>query len=189
MSANPVLPMEESPEAYHETLTGRIGRGGLSLGEALGYATQIAVCLRDLHSQGLVYGAVSSQLILLGPLGATLRSSGTLAHLGDPANDVAAFGVVLNEMLRGTDGPQDLCEQMNSLAVRCQDDAPGMKQVAIALRLLRLEARHGAVPVRRLALAPRPKAAARKSKVRVRVHLSLHWKPLVNLLAFALSGK
>ena len=120
-----------------------MGRGRLSLGESLRYATQIGTCLRDLHMQRLVYGAVSSQLILLGPSGATLRTNGGLTHLGDGQFDVMAFGAVLGEMLRGVDGPEELKGEIGALAVRCQEETPDMRQVLIALRLLGLQARQG----------------------------------------------
>jgi hypothetical protein len=189
MSANAV-PLEPSVEGYQESLTERMGRGRMPLAEALGYATRIAACLRDLHTQRLVYGAVSSQLILLGPSGATLRGSEGLRHLGDGHRDVTAFGGVLAEMVRRVDGPEDLCAELNSIAVRCQDEGPDMQQMLLCLRLLAL--RCGAPVVRRPVLVLR---TARGSKpgpaesVRLRLHMCLRWKPLVNLAAFALSGK
>jgi len=74
---------EQCAETYGETLAERMERGPLPVGEALRYAIQIARYLRDLHAQGLVYGAVSSHLIVLAPSGACLRPSGGVAHLGD----------------------------------------------------------------------------------------------------------
>jgi len=189
VSANAVE-VAESAGVYQESLTERMGRGRLPLAEALRYATQIAACLRDLHMQRLVYGAVSSQLILLGPSGATLRSGGGLTQLGEAHHDVMAFGALLGEMLRGMDGPEDLRTEIGALAMRCQKDAPGMQQVLIALRLLALLARQGTVTVRGPVAARSREAAAKpQSKVRIRVRIALHWKPLANLAAFALLGE
>jgi serine/threonine protein kinase len=186
MSANPVIPFNQNAEPFEESLTGRMGRGRLPIAEALGYATQIAACLRDLHTQGLVYGALNSQSIVLGPAGASLRSSGSFAHLGDARADVTAFGLVLSEMLRKVDGPDAWCAELNALAVRCQDDAPGMRQVLMVLRLLRLRVRQGAVKVLRPILVPRPEPVPRGKRVWARLHLSLHWKPLVHVVASVL---
>jgi len=186
MSANAV-PLEPNVEGYQESLTERMGRGRMPLAEALGYATRIAACLRDLHSQRLVYGAVSSQLILLGPSGATLRNSGCLTHLGDGRRDVTAFGAVLAEMVRRVDGPEDLCAELNSIAVRCQDDAPDMQQVLLCLRLLAL--RSGTAAARPPVLVLRTAKPGPAERIRLRLHMCLRWKPLVNLAAFALSGK
>jgi hypothetical protein len=187
MSANPVVPMceapeAEAPEAYQETLTERLGRGRLTLAEALGYATEIAGCLRDLHMQGLVYGAVSSQLVVLSEQGASLRNSGSLARLGNAQGDVTAFGLMLNEMLRRVDGPAALCAEMNSLAVTCQDGAVGMQQAAVTLRLLALKARHTHVRAPGPVLVTPPVG----DHASVRLKFSLHWRPLVNLMTSAL---
>ena len=184
MSAIPVLPLAESPEGYHETLTERLGRGRLPLAKALGYATEIAAGLRDLHMQGLVYGAVSSHLVVLSEHGARLRNRGSLARLGDSRGDVAGFGLLLNEMVRRVDGPEGLCAQLNSLAVLCRDGSAGMQRVVVTLRLLALKARHGKAPGRKPVLvAPRT-----RGRGLVRIRFSLHWKPLVNLVSLALSG-
>lgn len=183
------LAIEEPVEPDYESLTERMGRSPLPVAEALRHATQIATCLRDLHMQHLIFGAVSSQLIQLGPKGASLRSSGALAQRGDASRDVKGLGAVLGEMLPRLEGPPELVAEMAALAVRCQEEKPDMQQVSIALRLLGMRARHGAVavcwppPVRRAHEAPK------KRPVRLRLHLALHWKPLVNLAAFALSGK
>jgi hypothetical protein len=140
-----------------------MGRGRLPLAKALRYATQVAACLRDLHRQGLVYGAVSSQLILLGPRGATLRNSGTSAQLGDPRRDVAAFGAVLSEILRRVEGPERLCAEIQSLALLCQDQTVDMRQALIGLRLLGLQAEQITAAARRL--AKRPRGSGRLSAV------------------------
>ena len=175
-----------------ESLTERMGRGRLPIEEALGYATQIATCLRDLHLQRLAYGAVSSQLIVLGPSGATLRTNGGLAHLGERHFDVTAFGWVLGEMLRATDGPEELREKIAALAVRCQEETPDMQQVLIALRLLGLEARQDMAVKRGLMPARIPEGAARpkvRETVRLRFHTMLQWRPLASLASSALSSK
>ena len=191
MSAAAVA-VAETEEIFQESLTERMARGRLPLAEALRYAIQIATCLRDLHLQRLVYGAVSSQLIVLGPAGATLRSSGGLTHLGEAHDDAQAFGAVLGEMLRGIDGPEELRAEMGVLAAHCQEEAPDMQQVLIALRLLGLQARQSMVARPRPVLVRRPESAAKpqvKKAVRLRLHMTLHWKPLASLAAFALAGK
>jgi hypothetical protein len=187
MSAH-AIPVEEGAEAYQESLTERMGRGRLSLAEALRFATQIATCLRDLHAQHLVYGAVSSQLIQLSPSGATLRSTGGLTRLGDGHHDVASFGAVLSEMLRRMDGPEDLRAEIEALAMRCREEAPDMQQVLITLRLLTLQARQGAGTVRRPLRARAPKRAA-KTETESGRRLPWQWKPLANLAALGLWGK
>jgi hypothetical protein len=186
MSANPVIPFNQSAEPFQESLTDRMGRGRLPLAEALAYAIQIAASLRDLHAQRLVYGAVSSQLIVLGPAGAELRSSGSLTRLGNARADVTSFGTVLSEIMRKVDGPEAICAEMNALAVRCQDDVPDMRQVVVLLRLLRLRFRQGSVRVLRPILVPPPEEAPRTKKAFLRLHLSLHWKPLVHLVSAVL---
>jgi hypothetical protein len=155
-------------EPHEESLAERMGRGPLPLTEVLGYATQIATCLRDLHMNRLVYGAVSSQLILLGPSGATLRSSVGLIPLGDGHKDVKAFGAVLDEMLHGMDGPEEFREKIGALAMRCQEEAPDMQQVLIALRILGLQARQGPVVARSPAPVRQPAAVAKRDVVRAR---------------------
>src|ERR1017187_1561920 len=109
--------IEGRGEGYQESLTERMGRAPLPVEEALRYAIRIATCLRDLHRQRLAYGAVSSQLILLGPAGASLRSDGGLAKLGDSHPDVAGFGAVLGEMCRRVVGPRRCAR--DSMRWRC----------------------------------------------------------------------
>jgi hypothetical protein len=141
-----------------------MGRGPLPLAEALRYATEIAISLRDLHMNGLVYGAVSSQLILLGPSGATLRGAGGPLPLGDGHKDVMAFGAVLSEIQRGIDGPEDFREKLGALATNCQEGAPDMQQVLIALRILGLQARQGMVAEERYGAALESARPARRDR-------------------------
>jgi serine/threonine protein kinase len=133
--------MEGSGEGYRESLAERMARAPLPVEEALRYAIGIATCLRDLHRHGLVYGAVSSQSILLDPAGASLRSSCGLARLGGRHPDVAGFGAVLGEMRRRVVGPEAPCEKLERLAMRCQEETADMQKVLIALRLLAIEER------------------------------------------------
>ena len=146
MSSAPVTG-DELAESYQESLTERFRRGRLPVAEALLYAAQIAACLRDLHMQGLVYGDVNSQTIMLGPSGASLPSDGTPAHLGEPHYDVVGFGAMLEEMLRRVEGPKIMQIEIGQLAVRCRTEALDMQQVLITLRLLTLRARLGPVAV------------------------------------------
>ena len=78
-----LVEMAEIAEAHQDSLAERLARAPLSLGEALRCATEVAAALRDLHRQGLAYGAVSSQLIEMGRAGATLRPTGALKRLED----------------------------------------------------------------------------------------------------------
>jgi hypothetical protein len=191
MSAAPVA-MEAPVEAYQETLTERLGRGALPVAEALRYATQVATCLRDLHMQGLVHGAVSSQLILLGPTGASLRIGASLAQLGDARYDVTGFGDMLGEMLRWVRGPEVLHIEIGRLAIRCQSGALDMQQVLITLRLLAMRARLGAASAPGPVLVGRVEAVRRtvsKEAVLHWIRMARQWKPLASLAAFALSGK
>jgi len=137
--------IEGRGEGYQESLTERMGRAPLPVEEALRYAIQIATCLRDLHRHRLICGAVSSQLILLGPAGTSFRTNGGLARLGDPHPDVAAFGAVLEEMQRRVVGPEALRQKLEALATRCQAETADMQKVLIALRLLALQGRQSAV--------------------------------------------
>jgi len=182
--------VEAPAEAYQETLTERFRRGPLPVAEALQYATQVATCLRDLHMQGLVHGAVSSQLILLSPTGASLRTGGSLAQLGDAHFDVTGFGGVLGEMLRWVRGSEVLHIEIGQLAIRCQMDALDMQQVLITLRLLALRARLGTVADFRPVLVRRAEAARRpalKETMLHWAHMARQWKPVASLAAFALS--
>ena len=185
------IPISENMEERQESLTERMARGRLSMPETLRYAIGIAGCLRDLHRQGLAYGAVSAQSILLSPSDAALRNSGGLTGLGDASQDVTAFGALLEEMLRAADGPDDLRQEVDALAMRCQEEAPEMRYVLIVLRLLGLQARLMASQARMPALPPPPQAlpTPKAERVRLRVRFSLHWRPLANLAAFALSNK
>jgi len=179
---------EQCAETYGETLAERMERGPLPVGEALRYAIQIARYLRDLHAQGLVYGAVSSHLIVLAPSGACLRPSGGVAHLGDRRDDVAAFGGVLREILPALQ-TSDSRDAMAALARHCEQDTPDIRHVTVALRLIALRMRHRAAGVRRPGAARRPEPSAiRRKRVRLRIRMTLRWKPLVNLAALALSG-
>jgi hypothetical protein len=194
MSTNLVeIPARE--EAHQDSLAERMVRAPLLLPEALRCATEIATALRDLHEHGLAYGAVSSQLIELGPAGATLRATGTLKRLGDSHRDVMAFGEVLQEMLDRDEtaggGLQGLHEEARALAERCRTEAPPMRQVLIALRLLVFEARFRgpAVRPRRAVVRRMPVAAApverapvhARVRIRIRIRLALQWKPLASL--------
>jgi hypothetical protein len=190
MSGN-LIEMAERVEAHQDSLAERLARAPLSLDEALRCATEIAAALRDLHRQGLAYGAVSSQLIEMGRAGATLRPTGALKRLGDGRGDVAAFGAVLDEMLRRAETagipPDTLREEAGALARRCSNESPAMQQVLITLRLLVFEARQRGTSVRPTVVRPMPAAAtppdAPWPHVRARVRLALHWRPLAGLAA------
>jgi hypothetical protein len=166
--------IEGRGEGYRESLTERMGRAPLPVEEALRYAVRIATCLRDLHRQRLVYGAVSSQSILLGPAGASFRNDGGRAKLGDRHPDVAGFGAVLGEMCRRVVGPEALRERLDALAMHCQEETADMQNVLIALRLLALLERQSAVVARRPVL---------------RAKVARKWTLLANIAAFAMWGK
>jgi len=186
MSAAAVA-MDPHAATYEESLAERLSGGSLAPDEVLRYAIAIATGLRDLHRQGLVYGAVSSHLILLGPSGAFLRSSGGLAQLGDSREDVKAFGALLGELLRGVEAAEEFRAEIDRLALSCREEIPEMRHVLIVLRLLRL--RQTGPARRRPVVVRQPAAPAQKQKIRLRIHMALHWKPLVNLVAAALTGK
>ena len=187
MSAVPAV-LEETGEAFQESLTERMGRGALPVAEALRYMIQIATCLRDLHMQGLVYGAVSSQLILLTPAGAALRTGGCLAQLGEPRHDVSAFGELLGEMLRNTEGPGILQIELGRLAILCQMDTPDMQQVLITLRLLAMRARQRAAVALPISTS-RVSVETKAHSFGLRWQAALHWKPLAGLAALVLWAK
>ena len=167
-----------------------MGRGRLPVTEALLYATQIATCLRDLHAHKLVYGAVSSQLILLARTGASLRTSGTLLQMGEGRDDVAAFGAVLGEMLGKLEGSMALQIEIGRLALQCQVEDPGIQQVLIALRLLGLRDRQNEVAAARpMPVAYEQAPAAKpewKDSVLEWAQVARQWKPVAGLAALLL---
>jgi len=78
---------------------------------------------------------------------------------------------------------------MAALARHCEQDTPDIRHVTVALRLIALRMRHRAAGVRRPGAARRPEPSAiRRKRVRLRIRMTLRWKPLVNLAALALSG-
>lgn len=187
MSAAAVA-LEARAEGQQESLTERLSRGPISLEEAVRHAVRIATCLRDLHSQGLIYGAVSSQLIQIGQWGAFLRTAGGLAQLGDGRIDVAAFGTVLDEMLRRLEGPEKWRAELDELATECRRQTPDMQQVLIALRLMGLRMRQRAVLVR----TPVPQAVALpavQQTVQRWAQAARQWKPLASFAALAVWTK
>ena len=196
MSTNAVQIIEEEAEvkAFQESLSDRMSRGPLPLTEALRYAAQIATTLRDLHQQGLVYGAVSSQLIVLDAKGAGLRNTAGLKRLGDPRVDVAAFGAVLAELMRGTEGAERLRTEVRALANRCGTELPEMQQVLITLRIISLETRQESINARR---GPRPVLVRRAAKqaspdffafMDARLRTALAWRPAIHFPAFHFSS-
>ncbi len=187
MSANPVIiPEIEAAEPYQECLLDRIARGRLPLAETLAHVFRLARTLKDLHAQGLAYGAVSSPLVLLGPAGAELRNSIGLMRLGEPAGDVTGLGKLLEEMLGHTDGPAEFLEELRALAIHCQTETPDMRQVVIALRLVGIRMRQSAGPVLRPVLVPLPRPEPEEPKtsfvnsLRASLNAVLTWKPLAN---------
>jgi len=183
------LAAEPCAEALEESLAERLSRGSLPEDEALQHSIAIAASLRDLHKQGLVYGAVSAQVIVLRVLGACMSGSRGLAQFGDSREDVKAFGAVLGEILRRSEGSDEFRVEMERLARLCREETPEMRYVLTRLRLLRLRqnlpANHGLRP----ALVPLPAAPATTPKIRLRIRMALHWRPLVNLVAAALAGR
>jgi hypothetical protein len=156
LMSSKIVETAEQAETHQESLTERMARSPLSLAEILRYATEIAAALRGLHQSGLEYGAVSAQLILLGPAGAALRPTGALHCLGDGRSDVKAFGAVLADMLRrekpGSASLDGIRQRARALSQRCLKESPDMQRVLIALRLMALMARQGGAKVRK---APR----------------------------------
>ncbi|HUB77423.1 MAG TPA: hypothetical protein VMB03_01435 [Bryobacteraceae bacterium] len=167
-----------------ESLAGRMSRGVLPPGEALRHAIAIAAGLRDLHKQGLVYGTVTASQVLLVPSGAVLRNGGGLMQLGDCREDVKSFGAVLSEILRRSEGPSEFKTEIGQLASRCREESLEMRYVLTRLRLMRL--RQNAPAKRKLILV---RQTAKMPRFRLRVHMTLRWRPLVNLVAAALTGK
>jgi len=176
-------------ETHHEGLAERMARGPLTLEETLRYAIQVAACLRDVHSQGLIHGALTSHAILLSQSSLSLPASGGLLQLGDPHGDVKGFGAVLREMLAGLEA-SSWRDEIASLAARCEDGTPHMQHVVIDLRLVALRLHHASTVRRRSIEVAVPRIpVANRRPGRMRIRMSLHWRPLANLVALAFSGR
>jgi len=191
MSIDTAQIAESAAEPPTESLAERLARCPLPLQEALRCAMQVGTALRRLHAEGLAYGEVSSQLIFVGESGAVLRPAPRPQNVGEPGGDVTAFGKLLDEMLRceDTEGEALHCirAEAHMLALRCRSESPSMQHVLINLRLL-------AVLIRQQGTVARPvtcqtqsamlssSAGVVRPRVRIRIRMSIRWKPLARLV-------
>lgn len=132
--------VQPAPESLAERLT----RGPLTFREALRISTGVAAQLRNLHANGLEYGALSAQTVVIGPGGAGLVPRNGVARKAGSHGDVAVFGELMELMLDGALTAHHLLGlwgEAAALAHRCLKQAPEIQQVLIALRLLGMRTR------------------------------------------------
>jgi ribosomal protein S27AE len=147
---------------HEESLANRLARGPLPLPLALRCATDVATGLRELYRAGRAHGDVSPASVVLRSTGAALLPPDGLVSDANPRTDVAAFGTVLHQMLRGNEPPQGgrlatvspagLHAAATRLASKClatpREQAPSIQMVVSEVRLLNLLARQSAAKAR-----------------------------------------
>jgi len=143
-----------------ECLSEQIADGVLPLATALGYATDVAAALRELHGEGRAHGEVGPDHVRVRSQRAVLLPSRPSSRQADPRSDIVAFGALLYELLTGSKPPRDLSNAMAApvpragpegvrraaqhLALRCLaavDPALHMQQALMEVRLYSLMAR------------------------------------------------
>jgi len=150
------------PEPAPDVCLAELPRDGvLPLATALGYATDVATALRELHAEGRAHGEAGPDDVRVGPRGAVLPPPPASSRRGDQRADMVAFGALLFELVTGSKPPRDLSsvavplaprvgsEGLRAaairLALRClgaaSDPAPHMQQALMEVRLYSLMAR------------------------------------------------
>ncbi len=151
------------PESGHEGPVGGKGlsaaedRGALPLAAALGYATGVAVALRERHGEKPAQTNGGPDRVPVGPLGPVLHPSERASPQAEQDSDIVAFGALLYELMTGSRPPQDVSRFVRKrdplvgpdgvrtaatcLAVRCMaGDSQGMQRILTELRLYKLMA-------------------------------------------------
>lgn len=157
-------------EVAGESLEERLTRGAISFREALQISTDLAAALRDLHANGLEYGDLNAQTVVIGARGAGLAPGGGLAHKADGRSDVGAFGELMELMLDGAETPDHmlgLWAEAAGLAQQCLTRAPKIQQMVMPLRLLGVRARM-ALPAPPGDRAPAAELGARLESIALR---------------------
>jgi len=114
-----------------KTLGQLIGRKGLRLRAALGYAVQIAEGLAVAHEAGIVHGNLSSANVIINKPGEAKILDFGLAKQGDESTDIFSFGRMLRQMISGdraADLPNsarhEIPRQLERIIARCLDENP-----------------------------------------------------------------
>ena len=119
---------------------------GLPVATSGDLVAQVAATVADLHRAGIVHGRLTADHVLLGPGGRAVLTGFADARRGDPADDVAALGVLLSRLVapheggpvipesrraRGGDGGRRAA--LLTLADRAQADDPAARPTAAEL--------------------------------------------------------
>jgi hypothetical protein len=117
-------------------LSNLIGSDPLPLATALGYATDVAAALRDLHAEGRAHGHVGPEHLQVGPHGMLLRPGGS-PRPADQRSDVVDFGALLYQLITGSTPPRDLSEAALPRTPRVGPGGIRNAATRLALRCLR----------------------------------------------------
>jgi len=110
--------------------------GILPLATALGYATEVAATLRELHAEGRGHGEVGPDHVHVGTRGAVLLPPRAQSRRADQYSDVVAFGALLYELMTGSEPPQDLSTVATPLRPRLGPQGVRTAATRLALRCL-----------------------------------------------------
>ena len=122
-----------------KTLGQLIGRKGLRLGEALGYAVQIADGLAAAHEAGFAHGNLSSANVIVNKAGEAKILDFGLAKQGDESTDIFSFGRMLRQMISGdraadlqNSARPEIPRQLERIIARCLDENPQRRWQSMA---------------------------------------------------------
>src|SRR5712671_3926789 len=90
-----------SDPARKDTLADALAQGPLALADALAYAVQLAVALRELHAMDRAHGKVVPAGIVLKPSGVELLPGRLYFDDPERETDVRGWGAVFYEMVAG----------------------------------------------------------------------------------------
>jgi tRNA A-37 threonylcarbamoyl transferase component Bud32 len=98
---------------HGESLADRLRRGGLTSEEALELAEQVGAALAAAHACGVVHGELRGDDVILAGQRIVVRGLGLRGRTGSVADDVYAFGLLLQQSTSTAGGPWE------STIVRC----------------------------------------------------------------------